>query len=159
MSYSDESVGVMTPEGEADLRRELDNLLNVERPKNKEELALARSQGDLSENADYDAARNRQGEIEDRIKEIRYQLDNYKVVEKSATDEIQIGSTVTVVRLDKSREQTFKIVGSSEVDLNAQPQKIANNSPLAKAVLGHRVGEEVTVPVAKTYRVRIQTVR
>ncbi len=151
--------GILTPEGKKELEAELNDLLTVERPKNKEELALARSQGDLSENADYDAARNRQAEIEGRIKQINYMLDNYKVVEKNSNDKkVQIGSTVTVERLDKKREIRFTLVGTSEVDLSAVPQRLGNDSPLGKACIGHTVGEEITVSGPVSYKIKIKEI-
>lgn len=158
---SEENIGILTPQGKIRLQEELDHLLKVERPKNKEELALARSQGDLSENADYDAARNRQAEIEGRIKQINYMLDNFRVVAKDEGDNktVQIGSTVTVTRLDKKRQIEFILVGTSEVDLNKKPQRLGNDSPLGHACLGHAVGDEVTVQGPVAYTVHIDEIK
>ena len=151
--------GILTPEGKKALEEELDNLLNVERPKNKEELSLARSQGDLSENADYDAARNKQAEIEGRIRQIRTMLDTYLVVEKtSGRGSVQIGSTVTVTREDTGIQSKYLIVGSSEVDLKANPKRIAYDSPIGAALMGHAKGETARIEGPSSYSVKIDRI-
>ena len=124
---------LLTKSGVEKLEEERDNLINVERPRVIEELQLARSQGDLSENADYDAARDKQAQIEQRIKEIEYMLQD--------------------LSLDDPEEEKYTIVGSFETDpVNG---KISNESPLAKALIGHGVNEIVTVGVAEAYDVKI----
>ncbi len=161
MAVTDEtSEQILTPEGKKKLEERLQELINVERPKNKEELALARSQGDLSENADYDAARNRQAEIEGEILDIQHKLDTYKVVSKqSGIAGVQLGSVVKIENLAKNAEFTYKIVGSSEVNLSAPIPQIASNSPLVKAIFGHIKGDVVTIPVKKPYRIKIEEVK
>lgn len=148
---------LLTQSGIEKLEKERDNLINVERPRVIEELQLARSQGDLSENADYDAARERQAHLEARIKEIDYTLQNAEVISEEQMDlnVVKPGTTVTILDLSEEDPQpeSYKIVGYTETDpLNG---KISNESPLAKAVLGHSVNEIVTVGVADPYDVRI----
>ena len=139
------------------LEEERDNLINVERPRVIEELQLARSQGDLSENADYDAARDKQAQIEQRIKEIEYMLQNAEIISEEQMDlnVVKPGTTVTILdlSLDDPEEEKYTIVGSFETDpVNG---KISNESPLAKALIGHGVNEIVTVGVAEAYDVKI----
>lgn len=148
---------LLTKEGVEELNKELRNLLDVEWPKVSEELQIARSQGDLSENADYDAARERQAHLEARIKEIDYMLQHAEIISEDQMDlkVVKPGTTVTILDLseDDAEPESYKIVGYTETDpLNG---KISNESPLAKAVLGHGVNEIVTVGVAEPYDVKI----
>ncbi len=146
---------VLTPEGKEKLENELEVLIRVEKPKNQEELALARSQGDLSENADYDAARDKQAQIEARINEIKYQLDHFKVVERTDKNIVNIGSTITILRLDNNKSIVFKIGGSTETDLKATPIVIANTSPMGSAVIGKKVNDVCRVIAPKEFSVKI----
>ena len=144
-------------EGFEKLKAERENLINVERPAVIEEIKLARSQGDLSENADYDAARDKQAQIEQRIKEIEYMLQNAEIISEEQMDlnVVKPGTTVTILdlSLDDPEEEKYTIVGSFETDpVNG---KISNESPLAKALIGHGVNEIVTVGVAEAYDVKI----
>ena len=148
---------LLTKSGVEKLEEERDNLINVERPRVIEELQLARSQGDLSENADYDAARDKQAQIEQRIKEIEYMLQNAEIISEEQMDlnVVTPGTTVTILdlSLDDPEEEKYTIVGSFETDpVNG---KISNESPLAKALIGHGVNEIVTVGVAEAYDVKI----
>ena len=148
---------LLTKSGVEKLEEERDNLINVERPRVIEELQLARSQGDLSENADYDAARDKQAQIEQRIKEIEYMLQNAEIISEEQMDlnVVKPGPTVTILdlSLDDPEEEKYTIVGSFETDpVNG---KISNESPLAKALIGHGVNEIVTVGVAEAYDVKI----
>lgn len=155
-SIEAENQNVLTPEGKAALEKELDELIKVERDKNKQELALARSQGDLSENADYDAARNRQAEIEERIKQIQHILDTSVVIKKDKnTSVIQLGSVVTVKRVDNEKIIKFQVVGSSESDLTVSPKKVALDAPLAAAVYEHKIGDIVEVKAHNPYKIEI----
>ena len=145
----------LTKEGKAKLEQELDNLINVERPRNLEELKAARAQGDLSENADYDAARKEQARIEGRIQEIKAMLENAKIIETSPKSDkvVSLGSLVTILDLSEDEEYQYRIVGSVESD--PDNGLVSNASPLGLALLNHGVGEEVTVKVAREYKVRI----
>ena len=148
---------LLTKSGVEKLQQERDNLINVERPKVIEELQLARSQGDLSENADYDSARDKQAQLEQRIKEIEYTLQNAEIISEEQMDLniVKPGTTVTLLDLSEkdAEPETYTIVGSFETDpVNG---KISNESPLAKAVIGHGINEIVTVGVANAYDVKI----
>ena len=148
---------LLTQSGVEKLEQERDNLINVERPKVIEELQLARSQGDLSENADYDSARDKQAHIESRIKEIDQMLLHVQIIDESQMDSAVAKPGATVTILDLSEEgaepESFTIVGTFETDpLNG---KISNESPLAKAILEHGVNEIVSVGVAEPYEVKI----
>ena len=153
----DHDAVLLTQSGVEKLKQEKEHLINVERPKVIEELQLARSQGDLSENADYDAARDKQAQIEQRIKEIEYMLQNAEIISEEQMDlnVVKPGTTVTILdlSLDDPEEEKYTIVGSFETDpVNG---KISNESPLAKALIGHGVNEIVTVGVAEAYDVKI----
>ncbi len=150
----DEKIYV-TAEGLADLQNEYDNLVHVERAHVIEELKEARAQGDLSENADYDAARDKQAHIEERIKQLENMLKHVELIDEKQKGAkiVRIGSTVTVEELDTQSEYTYSIVGSVEADpLNG---KLSNQTPLAAAILEHKVNDVVTVNVDEPYQVKI----
>lgn len=133
----------LTEEGLNDLKRELDELINVKRPANIQAIKEARSYGDLSENAEYDAARNEQAQIEARIKQLEKMLENVSIIEDVKTDKVTIGNTVSIKYVDDDEEDEYKIVGSQEAD--PFESKISNESPIAKALFDHKVGDVVTV--------------
>ena len=134
---------LLTKEGLKDIQAELDELINVKRPANLKAIKEARALGDLSENADYDAAKNDQAEIEGRIKVLEKMLENYEIIEKKATDKVGLGSTVEIKYVDDDEKDEYKIVGSQEADPFSS--KISNESPIAKAILNKKVGEIVEV--------------
>lgn len=149
---------LLTHEGKKKLYDELNNLVKVVRPEVIEELKEARKQGDLSENADYDASKNRQAEVEGRIKEIEEILRNVKVISnKELLKEhkiISLGSTVEYKKINSNKVYKIKIVGIIEADpfLNT----ISNNSPIAKALLGHVVKDIVEViTTTQVYKIEI----
>ncbi len=151
----------VTEEGLKKLQDEYDNLVHVVREEVKAELAEARSQGDLSENADYDAARDKQAEVEHRIQELEnmLQVGHYELInsKKKGKKNVQIGSTVKLLFQDTKEEETYQIVGSTEADpLNG---KVSNETPLSQAILGSKVGDIVTVEVAKPYKVEIISIK
>lgn len=134
----------LTEEGYNEIKEELDDLINVKRPENINAIKEARALGDLSENADYDAARNEQAEIEAKIKKLEMILENVKIIEEITTDEVGIGNTVKIAYIDDEDEtDEYKIVGSQEAD--PFESKISNESPIAKALMGHKVGDVVKV--------------
>jgi transcription elongation factor GreA len=135
----------MTPEGYAALREELRNLKKVERPKVVEAIEIARAHGDLSENAEYDAAKEKQGFIEGRIREIQGKLSHAEVIDVTTMDgdRVIFGSTVTIYDFDNDEEKTYKIVGDDESDL--KQGKISFNSPIAKALIGKSESDELTI--------------
>lgn len=145
----------LTQEGADKLHKELRNLIDIERPRVIEQLTAARAQGDLSENADYDAARNSQAEIEARIKEIENILASAKIINNSSKNEkvVSLGSTVEIKDLSDNTVATYKIVGT--VEANSLKQWISNVSPLGHALIGKRVGDECVVRVAQEYKVLI----
>ena len=144
----------VTEEGLNDLKDELYNLIHVTREEVKEDLKAARSQGDLSENADWDAARDRQAKVESRIKELEYQIKNAQIItEKKRGTTVRIGSTVEIQELDTKNKLTYKIVGSVEADpLNGL---LSNVTPLAEAIIDHKVNDVCTVNVDVPYDVKI----
>jgi len=133
----------LTQNGLDTLKKELDHLINVRRPENVQAIKEARSLGDLSENAEYDAARNEQAEIEARIKQIEKMLENVSIITDIPTDKVGLGSTVSIKYVDDQEQDEYKIVGSQEADPFAS--KISNESPIAKALFDHKVGDVVTV--------------
>lgn len=147
---------LITREGKEKFEQELDYLLHVAQPQNLEDLAAARAQGDLSENADYDAARKKQAEIEARITELETILQNCEVIENIATGAkvVDFGSNVKILDLTTDEEDDYLIVNTIEVN-NVLENKISVESPLAKAIIGHQVGDVVTVNGPVKYDVKI----
>jgi len=136
----------LTQEGFEKLKDELADLIENKRPQNLEILKEARAQGDLSENADYDAARNEQGKIEARIVEIENILKNYKIIKSSDKDIVEIGKTVKIRYVDTNLETQFKLVGTLEADPLAK--RISVESPIGKALIGYEKGDIVLVKIA-----------
>ena len=132
----------LTKEGYEEQLRKYEELKEAEK-KNIIALQEARAQGDLSENADYDAAKNEQAQIEGRIKTIEKMLENVTVINDIPKDIVGLGSTVAIKYIDDDDEDEYKIVGSQEAD--PFESKISNESPIAKALLNHKVGDVVTV--------------
>ena len=134
----------LTPEGSDELKEELNYLINEKRPENIIAIKEARALGDLSENADYDAARNEQAEIEARIKKLEAIIENVEIIEEVSTDAVGLGNTVKIAYVDDEDDlDEYKIVGSQEAD--PFESKISNESPIAKALMGHKVGDIVSV--------------
>ena len=148
----------VTEDGLKDLKEEYDNLVHVVRPQVIEDLKAARAQGDLSENADYDAARDKQAQVESRIKELEYMIKNAAIIsERKGTKYVRLGSTVTIQEMDTKHKNTYTIVGSVEADpLNG---KLSNETPLASAILEQKVDTIVTVEVDKPYKVKILEIK
>lgn len=143
----------VTQEGLEELKREQENLIHVVRQEVIEDLKAARAQGDLSENADYDAARDRQAQVEARIKQLEVMLKNVEIIEEGGGKLVKLGSTVTIKDLETEELATYTIVGSVEADpLNG---KLSNVTPLAMAILDKRVGSTVQVDVDEPYKVKI----
>ncbi len=148
----DESVP-MTTDGHRRLQEELKQLVRFERPKVVQDIAEARSHGDLSENAEYDAAKDRQGFVEGRIKELNHKIAVAQVIDPTSikTDKIVFGAKVTMFDIDTEKEVTYQIVGVDEADINVG--KISIVSPVGRALVGHRVDEEVNVTVPSGVKV------
>lgn len=141
----EEKKRILTYAGLKALEDELENLKVVRRKEVAGKIKEAREQGDLSENAEYDAAKDEQRDIETRIEELEKILKNAEVVveDEVDSDKINIGCTVTVYDEEFEEEMEFKIVGSTEA--NSLQGKISNESPVGKALIGREVGDEVAV--------------
>ena len=137
----------LTAEGLKKLKDELQHARTVERQQIAEDIAEARAQGDLSENAEYDAAKEAQGHLEARIARLEGTLGNARVIDESEVDasRARILSKVTVKNLGAKREATYTLVAAEEADLKAQ--RISIDSPIGKSLLGREVGETVQVKV------------
>lgn len=136
---------ILTTEGHQKLEQELEQLKTVRRKEVSEKIKVALSFGDLSENSEYDEAKNEQAMVEARIAELEQMLKNASVLDESGitTDTIGVGSVIRIKHLKLGKEVTYKIVGSTE----AAPlqKKISDESPVGKAMLGHHVGDIVDV--------------
>src|SRR6056297_500285 len=143
----------MTVDGHRRLQEELKTLVRIERPKVVQDIAEARSHGDLSENAEYDAAKERQGFVEGRIQELNDKIARAQVIDTTSikSDKIVFGATVTVFDIDTEKEATYQIVGEDQADI--KEGKISITSPVGKALIGHRVDEEVRIVVPSGVRV------
>ena len=133
----------LTEEGLEEVKKELEELKLVKRPEVITALKDARAQGDLSENAEYDAARSEQAVVESRIKELEVMLERAVVITKVDTDVVSIGTKVTLEYVDDDDTEEYSIVGSQEAD--PFTNKISNESPIAKAIMGLKVGSVVSV--------------
>jgi transcription elongation factor GreA len=136
----------MTVEGAERLKAELQRLKSVERPAVIQALADARSQGDLSENADYDAAKERQGFLEGRIAELEAKLAHAQVIDPAAIEadgRVVFGATVEIEDLENGHRNSYQIVGDDEADIKAS--KISVNSPIARALIGKTEGDTADV--------------
>lgn len=133
----------LTESGLEDLRNELEYLKMEKRPEVINSLKEARALGDLSENAEYDAARAAQAEVEGRIKEIEVMLENVVVISGEKSDMVSIGSNVKIKYVEDGEIEEYSIVGSQEAD--PFNNKISNESPIASAIIGSSVGQIVDV--------------
>ena len=133
---------MLTADGYLELEQELNMLKTEKRPEVIKALKEARALGDLSENSDYDAARNEQAQLEARIKELEYKLEHCTIADGKKKDVVNVGSTVTITYDDGDTEE-YKIVGSLEAD--PFDNKISNESPIGKAIISHKKGETVEV--------------
>lgn len=150
----------ITKKGYDALKAELDRLRKVERPRVIEAIAEARAHGDLSENAEYDAAKERQGFIESRIAEIETKLADARVIEISGrnSDTVVFGATVCVIEQESQEKKQYTLVGQDEADMKFH--KISVQSPVGRALIGKRVGDfvEVTTP-AKVVEYEVVEIR
>tara|TARA_B100000579_G_C22606215_1_gene745033 strand:- start:363 stop:836 length:474 start_codon:yes stop_codon:yes gene_type:complete len=134
----------ITINGEKKLRDELDNLTNIERPKIIEAIATAREHGDLKENAEYHAAREQQGFVEGRIKDIKLKLSNAEIVDpkKISSDKVVFSAKVELYDFEKESDITYTIVGDDEADIKFG--LISINSPIARSMIGKKEGDVVS---------------
>ncbi len=143
----------MTPEGHRRLQEELKQLIRVERPKVIQDIAEARAHGDLSENAEYDAAKEKQAFVEGRISEINGKMARAQIIDTAdmTSDKIVFGATVKLFDVESESEVVYRIVGQDEA--NIKQGLISINSPVAKALIGHRVDDEVHIKVPSGMRI------
>jgi transcription elongation factor GreA len=150
----------MTPAGFKKIKDELQDLLKVKRPENIKAIAEARAHGDLSENAEYHAAKERQSFIEGKINELQTKIALANVIDPStiSQDKIAFGATVKVMDVDTDEEKKFILVGPEEADIKAG--KISIHSPVGKSLIGKEEGDEVTIKApAKTIEYEILEIR
>jgi len=135
----------ITKEGYEKLKRELHQLKTVDRPQTIEAIEIARSHGDLSENAEYDAAKNRQSFLEGRIMDLEFKIANADVIDPSTlpSDRVVFASRFVLENVDTGEEVTYQLVGQEESDI--AEGRVSVSSPLGQAILGKSPGNEVTV--------------
>ncbi len=136
---------VLTRKGAQKMQEELDRLKAYLSGEMAEKIKEARSHGDLSENAEYDAAMDEQGEVASKIKELEATLANAEIIDDDAitTEKVGIGTTVKILDIEMNEEMEFKMVGTKEADINNG--KMSDESPIGAAIMGHAVGETVEV--------------
>ena len=133
----------LTQEGLDKVKEELKTLKTINRPEIIRAIKEARALGDLSENADYHAAREEQAELEARIQDLEVMVENAVIISESQFNDVRIGATVTIEYVDDNEVEEYKIVGRKEAD--PSEYRISNESPIAKAITGHKKGDVVTV--------------
>lgn len=133
----------MTEAGKQKLEEELEHLKTVKRKEVVERIKIARGFGDLSENSEYDSAKEEQAFVEGRITTLEGMIRNAVIISEANTDEVQLGSTVTFIELPDGDEETYTIVGSAEAD--PLEGLISNDSPIAKGLLGGKKGDEMKI--------------
>lgn len=144
----------LTPAGFVEVETELSKLREEDRPRIIQAIKEARAQGDLSENADYDAARDEQAKVEARIKELEYMIEHASIIEAAPKDVVGLGSTVVIEYVDDEDEEEYKIVGSLEAD--PFQNKISDESPIGRALCGKKVGTVVEIESPNgSYEVKI----
>ena len=150
---------ILTPEGLEKLKQEIDYLSGEKRREVAERIKEAREFGDISENSEYDDAKNEQMMLEARIATLEEKLRSATVIDASELDNdvVRVGATVNVKDQDSDKGDVFMIVGSTEADPSASPKRLSNESPVGKALLGHKRGETVavTLPSGKARKLKI----
>lgn len=149
---------LITPEGYAQLKAELEELRTVRRKEISDKIRTARGFGDLSENSEYDEAKNEQALVEAKIAMLEEQLKKAQLIQKDqiSTDTVSIGTTVTILDIEFNEETTYRISSPLEYT-HSDMETITNESPVGKALMGHKVGDEVlvTVPSGSTIQYKI----
>ena len=149
----------MTKEGYEKLKQELDRIMKVERPKNIKDIEEARAHGDLSENAEYHAAKERQGHLDAKKRELEHKLAHAQIIDvsKLSNEKVVFGATVTLADTDSGDTKKYMLVGQEEADI--KKAKISIQSPVGKALIGHKVGDVVTIKTpAKIVEYEIQAI-
>ena len=145
---------LLTAAGFAELEEELNDLRVNKRAENVQAIKEARSHGDLSENSEYDAARDEQAKIEARIQELEYKLEHATIIDNADKSIVNVGCDVTILYVDDEEEDVYSIVGSLEAD--PFENKISNESPIGSAIIGKKVGDVVDVAAnGASYQVKI----
>lgn len=145
---------LLTAAGFAELEEELNDLRVNKRAENVQAIKEARSHGDLSENSEYDAARDEQAKIEARIQELEYKLENATIIDNTDKSTVNVGCDVTILYVEDEEEDVYSIVGSLEAD--PFENKISNESPIGSAIIGKKVGDVVDVTAnGSSYQVKI----
>ena len=134
---------LLTAKGFAELEEELNELRTTKREENIQAIKEARSHGDLSENSEYDAARDEQAKIEARIQELEYKLEHATIIDTANKDIVNVGCDVTILYVDDEEEDTYSIVGSLEAD--PFENRVSNESPIGAALIGSKVGDVIPV--------------
>ena len=150
----------MTKKGYDKLKKELDHLMKVERPKNIRDIEEARGHGDLSENAEYHAAKERQGHIDAKKRELEHKLADAQIIDisKLTNEKVVFGTTVTIADSENGETRTYTLVGQEEADF--KKGKISVQSPVGKALIGHKVGDLVTIKTpTKTVEYEVQEIK
>ena len=148
----------LTKKGLEEVEAELNDLKQNVRPEVISQIKEARAQGDLSENAEYNAARDRQGHVEARIKELEYIVDNATIIEEGKKGTVGVGSTVEIKYIDDDEIETYSIVGSTEAD--PFENKISNESPIAIGIMGKKAGDVVSIDSPNgSYDVKIISIK
>lgn len=148
----------ITKDGLEELKNELEDLTKKQRPEIITAIKEARALGDLSENAEYHAAKERQGQVESRIKELEYLIENATIIEEGSSKDVRVGSTVEIKYVDDDEIEEYKIVGSTEAD--PFENKISNESPIAKVIMGKVVGDIVDVESPNgSYKIEIISIK
>ena len=151
----------LTKKGLEDVVNELNYLKQEVRPEVISQIKEARAQGDLSENAEYHSARDRQGQVEARIKELEYLVDNATIIEddkKGKKDTVEVGTTIEIKYIEADEIETYSIVGSTEAD--PMNNKISNESPIAKGIMGKKVNDIVSIESPNgSYNVQIISIK
>lgn len=148
---------VITCEGLETFENELNDLKVNKRKEIAQKIKEAREHGDLSENAEYDAARTAQAEVEGRITKLEYLIDNAKIIDSTNKEEVTLGATVIIDYVDDNEEAEFKIVGSLEA--NPNKNKISNESPIGKAIMNKKIGDIIAVESPNgSYNIKIKKI-
>ncbi|CAH1851018.1 transcription elongation factor GreA [Convivina intestini] len=156
---SEEKTFPMTAEGRDKLQAELDDLITNQRPEITKRIQIARSYGDLSENSEYQSAKDEQAFVEGRIITLRKMIENAEIINANATakDEVSLGKEVTFQELPDEDPETYAIVGSVEADPLAG--KISNESPMATALIGKKTGDTVNVPLPNGESIKVKILK
>jgi transcription elongation factor GreA len=149
----------MTKDGYEKLKKELDHLMKVERPRNIKDIEEARAHGDISENAEFHAAKERQGHIDAKKRELEHKLSHAQIIDlsKLSNEKVVFGATVTLADAESGDIKKYTLVGQEEADF--KKGKISIQSPVGKALIGHKVGDSVTIKTpTKTVEYEVQEI-